>query len=210
MYGSFLPDYVVRLLALEPGAPPLVERVDGVVLFADIVGFTPMSAALAEAGPEGTEELSEILNGFFARMIDLVTGRGGRGQSGRLPPPGHRRADPPRSWRPGRRAPHRDDGLHRIPRPGRRRPRRGRPVAAVRERRRAPHRPLGRPPTPGRPGRQGQRARGGVRRPSPARGPRGARGALLRRAAASAGRAVPGRHDHGSRLVRRGRPARNG
>ena len=77
MYGSFLPDYVVRLLTLEPGAPPLVERVDGVVLFADIVGFTPMSAALAEAGPEGTEELSEILNGFFARMIDLVTGYGG-------------------------------------------------------------------------------------------------------------------------------------
>src|SRR6266702_3907009 len=77
MYGSFLPEYVVRLLALEPGAPPLVERVDGVVLCADIVGFTPMSAALAEAGPEGTEELSEILNGFFARMIDLVTGYGG-------------------------------------------------------------------------------------------------------------------------------------
>jgi class 3 adenylate cyclase/tetratricopeptide (TPR) repeat protein len=76
-YGSFLPDYVVRLLADQPGAPPLVQRGDGVVLFADIVGFTPMSAALADAGPEGTEELSEILNGFFARMIDLVSGYGG-------------------------------------------------------------------------------------------------------------------------------------
>ncbi|HZD67924.1 MAG TPA: adenylate/guanylate cyclase domain-containing protein, partial [Actinomycetes bacterium] len=76
-YSSFLPDYVVRLLADRPRVVPLVQRADGVVLFADIVGFTPMSAALADAGPEGTEELSEILNGFFARMIDLVTSYGG-------------------------------------------------------------------------------------------------------------------------------------
>jgi class 3 adenylate cyclase/tetratricopeptide (TPR) repeat protein len=76
-YSSFLPDYVLRLLADRSGVPPLVQRADGVVLFADIVGFTPMSAALADAGADGTEELSEILNGFFARMIDLVTGYGG-------------------------------------------------------------------------------------------------------------------------------------
>jgi class 3 adenylate cyclase/tetratricopeptide (TPR) repeat protein len=76
-YNSFLPGYVVQLLADRPGVPPLVHRGNGVVLFADIVGFTPMSAALADAGPEGTEELSEILNSFFARMIDLVSGYGG-------------------------------------------------------------------------------------------------------------------------------------
>src|SRR6266540_1893331 len=76
-YSSFLPDYVVRLLADQHGVLPLVQRADGVAMFADIVGFTPMSAALADVGPEGTEELSEILNSFFARMIDLVTGHGG-------------------------------------------------------------------------------------------------------------------------------------
>jgi class 3 adenylate cyclase/tetratricopeptide (TPR) repeat protein len=76
-YSSFLPDYVVRLLDDRPGVSPLVQRADGVAVFADIVGFTPMSAALADVGPEGTEELSEILNSFFARMIDLVTGYGG-------------------------------------------------------------------------------------------------------------------------------------
>src|SRR6266536_2143529 len=76
-YSSFLPDYVVRLLADQHGVLPLVQRADGVAVFADIVGFTSMSAALADVGPEGTEELSEILNSFFARMIDLVTGHGG-------------------------------------------------------------------------------------------------------------------------------------
>src|SRR6266508_2051405 len=76
-YSSFLPDYVVRLLADRHDVLPLVQRADGVAMFADIVGFTPMSAALADVGPEGTEELSEILNSFFARMIDLVTGHGG-------------------------------------------------------------------------------------------------------------------------------------
>src|SRR6266498_1822062 len=75
-YSSFLPDYLVRLLADRHDVLPLVQRADGVAMFADIVGFTPMSAALADVGPEGTEELSEILNSFFARMIDLVTGHG--------------------------------------------------------------------------------------------------------------------------------------
>ena len=76
-YGSFVPDYAVRLLADCPGAPPFVEQADAVVLFADIVGFTPMSAALAGAGPSGTEELSDVLNSFFARMTGLVAGYGG-------------------------------------------------------------------------------------------------------------------------------------
>jgi class 3 adenylate cyclase/tetratricopeptide (TPR) repeat protein len=76
-YRSYVPDYAVRLLGSHPGPPPLVEHADAVVLFADIVGFTPMSAALADAGPYGAEELSDVLNGFFARMIDLVGGYGG-------------------------------------------------------------------------------------------------------------------------------------
>src|SRR6266536_3430757 len=76
-YRSFVPDYAVRLLADSAGAPPFVERADAVVLFADIVGFTPMSAALAGAGPSGTEELSDVLNSFFARMTGLVAGYGG-------------------------------------------------------------------------------------------------------------------------------------
>jgi len=76
-YRSFVPDYAVRLLAAPGEGPPFAEHGQGVVLFADIVGFTPLSAALAEAGRHGAEELSTLLNRFFARMVDLVTGHGG-------------------------------------------------------------------------------------------------------------------------------------
>src|SRR6266540_1159508 len=128
-YSSFLPDYVVRLLADQHGVLPLVQRADGVAVFADIVGFTSMSAALADVGPEGTEELSEILNSFFARMIDLVTGHGGtvaKFAGDALRPrrwPGarcrRRRPGDPARARPGRGG--------RRPRGGRRAPRRQRP-----------------------------------------------------------------------------------
>jgi class 3 adenylate cyclase/tetratricopeptide (TPR) repeat protein len=76
-YRPFVPDYAVRLLAAHPSRPPYVERSDGVVLFADIVGFSPLSVALANGGPYGAEELSNLLNGFFARMVGVITDHGG-------------------------------------------------------------------------------------------------------------------------------------
>jgi class 3 adenylate cyclase/tetratricopeptide (TPR) repeat protein len=74
---SFVPDYAARLLESPGGGPPFAEHGQGVVLFADIVGFTPLAAALAGAGRHGAEELSTLLNRFFARMVELVTGHGG-------------------------------------------------------------------------------------------------------------------------------------
>jgi class 3 adenylate cyclase/tetratricopeptide (TPR) repeat protein len=74
---SFVPDYAARLLSAPAGSPPYVEQGQGIVLFADIVGFTPLAAALAGAGRHGAEELSTLLNRFFARMVALVTGHGG-------------------------------------------------------------------------------------------------------------------------------------
>ena len=59
-FRPYVPDYALRLLADrgdEP--PPFVRRANTVVLFADIAGFTPMSASLAAAGPYGAEELSD-------------------------------------------------------------------------------------------------------------------------------------------------------
>src|SRR4029450_697131 len=76
-YRSFVPDYAVRLLPPQAGRPPFVEDAQGVVLFGDIVGFSRLSAALADSGPHGAEELSRLLNRFFARMVDLVAGHGG-------------------------------------------------------------------------------------------------------------------------------------
>ena len=74
---SFVPDYAARLLESPGGGPPFAEHRQGVVLFADIVGFTPLAAALANGSRHGAEELSTLLNRFFARMVELVTGHGG-------------------------------------------------------------------------------------------------------------------------------------
>ena len=74
---SFVPDYAARLLESPAGGPPFAEHGQGIVLFVDIVGFTPLAAALADGGRHGAEELSTLLNRFFARMVELVTDHGG-------------------------------------------------------------------------------------------------------------------------------------
>jgi len=78
-WRSFVPDYVLRSLLDNPDELPLArtERVDCVVLFADIAGFTAMSEALARVGRYGTEQLTGILNGYFGSMIDRVSRYGG-------------------------------------------------------------------------------------------------------------------------------------
>jgi len=65
-----------RCSGMLPGAAAC-ERYRAVVLFADISGFTPLTETLAERGRKGTEELSRILNSYFARLIDRVTFHGG-------------------------------------------------------------------------------------------------------------------------------------
>ncbi len=78
-WRSFVPDYVVRMLLRHPGEIPIasVERTNAVVLFADVVGFTPMSEALARSGAYGTEELTRILSGWFDTVANLVARYGG-------------------------------------------------------------------------------------------------------------------------------------
>ena len=78
-WRSFVPDYVVRTLLDNPDELPLArtDRVDCVVLFADIAGFTAMSEALARVGRYGTEQLTGILNGYFGSMIERVSWYGG-------------------------------------------------------------------------------------------------------------------------------------
>jgi len=78
-WRSFVPDYVARALLEHPDELPLArtERVECVVLFADIAGFTAMSEALARLGRYGTEQLTGILNSYFGSMIERVTRYGG-------------------------------------------------------------------------------------------------------------------------------------
>ncbi len=53
------------------------ERSEAVLLFADVSGFTAMSETLAQLGKEGAEELTRVLNDYFATMIDLIRDYGG-------------------------------------------------------------------------------------------------------------------------------------
>ena len=71
--------YVPRLLpawaAAEPG---LAHRVvDGSLLLFDITGFTPLTERLARRGREGAEELSNLLDSVFSRLLMDAEHEGG-------------------------------------------------------------------------------------------------------------------------------------
>ena len=59
------------------GGLPVAENLHGVVLFADLAGFTTLGEALAASGPAGSESLHGLLNGYFAILIDHVVAAGG-------------------------------------------------------------------------------------------------------------------------------------
>ena len=68
-----------RFLRRRPGTPsaPDAELFPAVMLLADISGFSALTTALAARGPGGAEELSQILNDQFGRLVDLVARYGG-------------------------------------------------------------------------------------------------------------------------------------
>ncbi len=77
--SSYLPYPLAARLLEQPGRPLLgeSERFDAVVLFADIAGFTPLTEAMGRSGPQGTEALTDILNGLFTALIEQVHRWGG-------------------------------------------------------------------------------------------------------------------------------------
>ena len=78
--SAYVPGLVVRRVLAAPCSSPVgrEERLDAVLLFADVSGFTAMSESLAGLGKEGAEELTRVLNAYFSAMIDLVRGYGGQ------------------------------------------------------------------------------------------------------------------------------------
>jgi class 3 adenylate cyclase len=44
----------------------------GSLLFADITGFTELSERLSRQGKAGTEELTDLLNSYFDRLLGIV------------------------------------------------------------------------------------------------------------------------------------------
>ena len=54
-----------------------IESIDGTLLFADVSGFTALSERLAGMGKEGAEQLTDVINRYFRRMLDLALEHGG-------------------------------------------------------------------------------------------------------------------------------------
>lgn len=77
--ASYVPDLIKRRLAIDPQPPsgPIAERFPAAVLFADISGFTALTERLAQRGPLGAEQLTQILNTYFKQLIDLIAAHGG-------------------------------------------------------------------------------------------------------------------------------------
>ncbi|RME28665.1 MAG: hypothetical protein D6798_01880 [Deltaproteobacteria bacterium] len=77
--ASFVPALVTRRFGAqsEPLTEPQEERLVAAVLFADISGFTPLAERLARHGARGAEELTDLLNRYFGRLIAVIEEHGG-------------------------------------------------------------------------------------------------------------------------------------
>ncbi|MFL5920002.1 MAG: AAA family ATPase [Gaiellaceae bacterium] len=71
----FVPRVVVDWLRAEPEARR--RELDGTLVFVDISGFTAMSERLAQKGKVGAEEVTEVMNLVFARLLDVAYAAGG-------------------------------------------------------------------------------------------------------------------------------------
>ncbi|MDP3064697.1 MAG: adenylate/guanylate cyclase domain-containing protein, partial [Chloroflexota bacterium] len=75
---SYLPPVLLRTAQLKPHlSPPWIEPLEGTLVFADISGFTAMSERLTEMGREGAELLTNIINRYFSRILEIAQAHGG-------------------------------------------------------------------------------------------------------------------------------------
>ena len=56
----------------RPLTRPIARRFQAAALFADVSGFTPLTERLSQSGVGGAEELSDLINPYFSRMIQIV------------------------------------------------------------------------------------------------------------------------------------------
>jgi adenylate cyclase len=72
-------DYVPRQVSNRPPAPgqPQYAWQAGSLMFTDLAGFTPLLAAMAPAGHEGAQNLTQLLNRYFTTMIEIIGKSGG-------------------------------------------------------------------------------------------------------------------------------------
>src|SRR5262249_57887012 len=53
------------------------EWIRGAVLMVDLSGFSALAERLSGRGARGAEDLKDLLNAFFGRLVDLVDAHGG-------------------------------------------------------------------------------------------------------------------------------------
>ena len=73
--SAYVPRVVVEWLRTAPEERQ--RALDGTLAFVDISGFTAMSERLAEKGKVGAEEVTEVMNRTFARLLDVAYHAGG-------------------------------------------------------------------------------------------------------------------------------------
>src|ERR1043166_9752821 len=71
----FVPRVVVEWLREIPEARR--RDLEGTLAFVDISGFTAMSERLAQKGKVGAEEVTEVMNLVFARLLEVAYAGGG-------------------------------------------------------------------------------------------------------------------------------------
>ena len=80
IFASYVPPALVKRAIQTPVIPsqPTSERFPAAILFADVVGFTPLTEALSRKEAEGPEELTRLLNHYFNRIISVLEAEGGQ------------------------------------------------------------------------------------------------------------------------------------
>lgn len=76
---SFFPRQVAQKLALEPGRAghPWTDAADGVVLSADIQGYTQLTESILREGAERVDAITGLLNAYLDELIRIIAEHGG-------------------------------------------------------------------------------------------------------------------------------------
>lgn len=78
LLGTFLPAHLVQEKMRRPFAGQMSAQVlHGTLLFSDVSGFTALSERLAALGAEGAEVLTNLMNRYFAAMLEVLAWSGG-------------------------------------------------------------------------------------------------------------------------------------
>ena len=76
--SSYLPETLIEAIRRFPDRmSPWIEQIEGTLLLSDISGFTRLSEGLAEAGKEGAERLTNLMNEYFHMVLDIARSYGG-------------------------------------------------------------------------------------------------------------------------------------